>query len=460
MSNTSPNVVVSMALQRSPLRTTPDGVLLIALVERPTALEVKSAGDMIARFDAIEQLAAGSIAARRLNTTDQPATGRRPAAIRLEAAVAAWEIQTHRTLANNPEPADLVRVARVQALIATTTVVVSEAAAGQGEMDAGWQQTHPGLENAQPAWSRSARRWAELTTHASRTDPALVEAASQLRAEIRTAVANQTGWATAEQIASRIDLPATVMTFHRSLVAAVELANVTREIAADHPSLAAPAARHPTLTRPGRRLGGFSAAAALLSGGRDQPLQQTLLDGGGFSRCSRPSLESGRHQPLQQTLLNFRGGFSRCSRPTLDGGRPLLLTGVGANHDYRSGDRRDGPLQHLKLPLRIGHVRRRRLGRLGTRLDGNVGSLRHLPPQHPAVRGDPERRGGQYGLGHRHRGHALLRRHPVPVAEELADRPDDMRTDGGRVDRCPGIPAGVGHPPGGAVPVGLPGGPV
>ena len=91
------------------------------------------------------------------------------------------------------------------------------------------------------AWSRSARRWAELTTHASRTDPALVEAASQLRAAIRTAVANQTGWATPEQIASRIDLPATVMTFHRSLVAAVELANVTREIAADHPSLAAPA---------------------------------------------------------------------------------------------------------------------------------------------------------------------------------------------------------------------------
>jgi hypothetical protein len=210
-------------------------------VERPTVLEVESAGGMIARFDAIEQLAAGSLAARRLNAADQPATGGRPA-MRLEAALAASEIQTHRTLANHPDPADLVRVARVQALIATTTVVVSEAAARRGEIDTGvTERLTPALENAQLAWSRSARRWAELTTPASRTDPALVEAAGQLRAAIRAAVATQTGWATPEQIAGRIDLPATAMTLHRSLVDSVELAHVTREIAADHPGLAAPA---------------------------------------------------------------------------------------------------------------------------------------------------------------------------------------------------------------------------
>jgi hypothetical protein len=95
-------------------------------VERPTALEVESAGGMIARFDAVEQLAAGSLAAQRIDATDQPATGRRPAATRLAAALAAWEIQACRTLANHPDAADLVRVARVQALIATATVVVGE----------------------------------------------------------------------------------------------------------------------------------------------------------------------------------------------------------------------------------------------------------------------------------------------------------------------------------------------
>jgi hypothetical protein len=212
------------------------------LLERPTALEVESAKGMTARFDAIEQLAAGSLGARRINADGQPATGRHRSATRLGTALAAWEIQAHRTLANHPDPADLVRVARVQALIATTTGVVSQAAARRGEVDAGViERAAPALEKAQLAWSRSARRWAELTTPASRTDPALVEAASELRAAIAAAVANQTGWASPDQIAGRIDLPATAMTLHRSMVAAVELANVTREIAADHPGLAAPA---------------------------------------------------------------------------------------------------------------------------------------------------------------------------------------------------------------------------
>jgi hypothetical protein len=99
------------------------------LVERPTALEVESTWNMIARFDAIEQLAAAAPPWNRINAADQSATGRRRPAMRLAAELAAWEIQAHRTLANSPDPADLVRVARVQALIATTTVVVSDAAA-------------------------------------------------------------------------------------------------------------------------------------------------------------------------------------------------------------------------------------------------------------------------------------------------------------------------------------------
>jgi hypothetical protein len=95
------------------------------MVERPTALEVDSAQAIIGRFDAIEQLAAGSLAARQSTAADQPPTGPRRPATHLEAAVAIWEIQAHRTLANHPDAADLVRVARVQALIATTRPIWS-----------------------------------------------------------------------------------------------------------------------------------------------------------------------------------------------------------------------------------------------------------------------------------------------------------------------------------------------
>jgi hypothetical protein len=49
--------------------------------------------------------------------------------------LAGWDIQAHRTLVANPDAADLVRVSRIQALIASATAVVSEAAASQGIVD-------------------------------------------------------------------------------------------------------------------------------------------------------------------------------------------------------------------------------------------------------------------------------------------------------------------------------------
>jgi hypothetical protein len=92
-------------------------------------------------------------------------------------------VQAHRTLATSPDPADVVRVARVQALIATTTGIVSEAAARRGDIDGDViGRLAPALEASQVAWSRAAKRWGELTSPASRTDPALVTAASEVRA--------------------------------------------------------------------------------------------------------------------------------------------------------------------------------------------------------------------------------------------------------------------------------------
>ena len=58
------------------------------------------------------------------------------------------------------------------------------------------QRLGPALEASQVAWSRTAKRWGELTNPASRTDPALVGAASELRSAIAAAASNQGGWAT------------------------------------------------------------------------------------------------------------------------------------------------------------------------------------------------------------------------------------------------------------------------
>ena len=213
------------------------------MAERPTALEI-TAGPGHDR-----QVRRVRAARRRRTCSGCHATSANPGqvraaapATRLETALAAWEVQAHRTLANNPDPADLVRVARVQALITSTTSVLTEAAARKGHIDNDvMQRLAPALEANQVAWSRAAKRWGELTSPASRTDPALVAAASEVRAAIAAAATNPTGWATPDQLASRLDLPDTVKTLHLSMVASVDIAYVVRDTAADHPGLTAPA---------------------------------------------------------------------------------------------------------------------------------------------------------------------------------------------------------------------------
>jgi hypothetical protein len=59
-------------------------------VELPTKLEVESARGMIARFDAIEQLTAGSMAARRLKGSRPSGKRSATASHGLEAALASW----------------------------------------------------------------------------------------------------------------------------------------------------------------------------------------------------------------------------------------------------------------------------------------------------------------------------------------------------------------------------------
>jgi hypothetical protein len=212
------------------------------MAERPTILEITEAQGMIARFGGFEQLAAAYMFGQPPPSGDPGQLRAAAPATRLETALAAWEVQAHRTLAANPDSADLVRVARVQALIASTTSVIAEAAAITGHIDPDLlQRLAPTLEANQVAWSRLAKRWGELTSPASRTDPALVAAASEVRAAIAATATTQNGWATPDQLASRVDLVNTVKTLHLSMIASVDIAHVARDTAADHPGLTATA---------------------------------------------------------------------------------------------------------------------------------------------------------------------------------------------------------------------------
>jgi excisionase family DNA binding protein len=86
-----------------------------------------------------------------------------------------------------------------------------------------------------------AKQWGELTGQDSRADPALARAASEVRAAISTTACNPTGWATPDQIASRVDLKRALKSLHLSMISAVDLAHIAREVAATDSTLTAPA---------------------------------------------------------------------------------------------------------------------------------------------------------------------------------------------------------------------------
>jgi hypothetical protein len=209
---------------------------------RPIVREIQAAEAMLSRFEVFEQVAAGYVAAHPVTASVLGEGCPTPQPSRLQSALGAWDIQVHRTLATDPDAADLVRIGRVQALIASATAVVTEAAGKKTEIDPNTVERVAGsLDAAQVAWSRVANRWGELTNPNSRADPALSRAAGEVRAAISATACTPTGWATPDQIAGRGDLKRTLKSLHLSMVGAVDVAHVAREVAATNPTLTAPA---------------------------------------------------------------------------------------------------------------------------------------------------------------------------------------------------------------------------
>jgi hypothetical protein len=120
--------------------------------------------------------------------------------------------------------------------------VVTEAAAEKTEIDPEMvQRVTVTLDAAQVAWSRFARRWGELSNPDSRSDPVLAGAAKEVRAAIRATFCSATGWATPDQIASRVNPKRALKNLQLSIVGAIDIAHIAREVAATHPTLTAPA---------------------------------------------------------------------------------------------------------------------------------------------------------------------------------------------------------------------------
>jgi hypothetical protein len=81
---------------------------------RPDVREIKEAEAMLSRFEIFEQLAGGYVAADPITASVLSEVRPTPPPSRLQSALTAWDIQVHRTLAADPDAADL-RIGRIQA---------------------------------------------------------------------------------------------------------------------------------------------------------------------------------------------------------------------------------------------------------------------------------------------------------------------------------------------------------
>lgn len=198
--------------------------------------------DMIARLDAFEQLAGGYVNGRFTQAAHGELVPPSPEDNRLQNALTAWDIQAHRTLAAQATSPNLLLVARTQAAIATTAVVVLNSAASTGQIDPrGYRERlSPAIDASQEAWTRAASRWAALVSPA-RTDVSLGAAAKEVYAAARGIAHDKTTWATPQVMASRVDLAEIAHSLQQALTAAVDVAHVTREVAATNEDLTGPA---------------------------------------------------------------------------------------------------------------------------------------------------------------------------------------------------------------------------
>ena len=149
---------------------------------------------------------------------------------------------------------NLAAIARSQAMVNRTSLILARAAAHTGAADpvVYEQQIAPAFERAIGAQSNLAGQWGSLTNpHTRKVDPRLWSAADQLQAATRELIHDQTALADPTLIAQRADLRELAPIVKRAIVGGFILACDARDIAANDTSLTAPAKAMLELARNG-----------------------------------------------------------------------------------------------------------------------------------------------------------------------------------------------------------------
>jgi hypothetical protein len=158
--------------------------------------DVGAAQAALDRLDVVEQLAGAYLAAHPPPSSADPEPHPSPGTAALQTALERWDVQVHHTLLGRPDLPDLVRVGRVQALIAATTAVVAGGAAAVGAAQPeSARRLALKAAGAEAAWTLLAHRAGQLVGIDGTTDRALPAAAAGLRNAVKTTFCGPASWA-------------------------------------------------------------------------------------------------------------------------------------------------------------------------------------------------------------------------------------------------------------------------
>lgn len=211
---------VQLARHHSPYAIAPTGVW----VDRMSTCENTARSYLTDRF-------AQALAGEAIKPVHDPG--------RLAQALANWDIQSHRALARDLEPSNILLITRTQGLIAGASTVLVHAAATAGILQPS-DRLVPAIAEAGRSWSNLASRWGDLAPPGARLEEPLARAAAEVRAAYRQITHDTTTLATPHVIATRPGLPQATMATLRAIEAGSELAHVVVE-KADAPNLVGPA---------------------------------------------------------------------------------------------------------------------------------------------------------------------------------------------------------------------------
>ncbi len=200
---------VQLAQHHSPYAIAPTGVW----VDRMSACENTARSYLTDRF-------AQTLAGEAIRPVDDPG--------RLAQALANWDIQSHRALARDLAPANLLLITRTQGLVAGASMVLVDAAATAGILETS-DRLVPAIVEAGRSWSNLAGRWGDLAPPGARLEEPLARAAAEVRAAYRQITHNTTTLPAPEVIATRPGLPQAALATLRAIRAGAELAHVVAE---------------------------------------------------------------------------------------------------------------------------------------------------------------------------------------------------------------------------------------